>query len=168
MEALRRAPIDRRARVMAAHREPCSGASGVLRSRAGAVAYKGGTGHGHSWQSHARSGDTVGFGSVRRFAALSVATLLGSVAFGSAAGSAGEPANAVRICGERDVLLEQFAMQHREKPQALGLGADGGVIEVLVSPEGGRTMLVTYPDRPTCVVAMGEAWEMLQLAGDPA
>jgi hypothetical protein len=27
---------------------------------------------------------------------------------------------------------------------------------------------VTYPQRPTCVVAMGEAWEMLQLAGDPA
>jgi hypothetical protein len=28
-------------------------------------------------------------------------------------------------------------------------------------------MLVTYPERPTCVVAMGEAWEMMQLAGDP-
>jgi hypothetical protein len=118
--------------------------------------------------SHARLGETVRFGSMRRFAALSAAALLGSVAFGSAAGSAGEPANAVRICGERDVLLEQFAMQQQETPQALGLGADGGVIEVLVSPEGGWTMLVTYPDRPTCVVAMGEAWEMLQLAGDPA
>jgi hypothetical protein len=42
------------------------------------------------------------------------------------------------------------------------------VIEVLVGPDGGWTMLVTYPERPTCVVAMGEAWEMLQLAGDPA
>jgi hypothetical protein len=47
--------------------------------------------------SHARLGETAWFGSMRRFAALSVATLLGSVAFGSAAGSAGEPANAVRI-----------------------------------------------------------------------
>ena len=35
-----------------------------------------------------------------------------------------------------------------------------------MSPEGGWTMLVTYPKRPTCVVAMGEAWEE-QLAGDP-
>jgi hypothetical protein len=105
---------------------------------------------------------------MRRLVALSMAALLGGVAFGSAAGSAaGGSADAVRICGERDALLEQFAMQHDEKPQALGLGADGGVIEVLVSPGGGWTMLVTYPERPTCVVAMGEAWEMMQLAGDP-
>jgi hypothetical protein len=106
--------------------------------------------------------------SMRRFADLSMAALLGGLVFGSATGSAaGGPADAVRICGERDALLEQFAMQHDEKPQALGLGADGGVIEVLVSPAGGWTMLVTYPERPTCVVAMGEAWEMMQLAGDP-
>jgi hypothetical protein len=106
---------------------------------------------------------------MRRVGVLTLSALLGGIAFGSAAGSAaGGPADAVRICGERDVLLEQFAMQHRETPQALGLGADGGVIEVLVGPDGGWTMLVTYPERPTCVVAMGEAWEMLQLAGDPA
>ncbi len=105
---------------------------------------------------------------LRRFVALSMAALLGGVAFGSAGSAAGASADAVRICGERNALLEQFAMEHDEKPQALGLGADGGVIEVLVSPEGGWTMLVTYPQRPTCVVAMGEAWEMMQLAGDPA
>ena len=63
------------------------------------------------------------------------------------------------------MLLEQLATQHDETPQALGLGSDGGVIEVLVSPEGGWTMLVTYPARPTCVVATGKAWEMLQIAG---
>ena len=119
--------------------------------------------------SHARLAEFRPPGRMRRFVTLSMATLLGGLAFGSAAGSAADsPAEAVRICGERDALLEQFAMQHDEKPQALGLGADGGVIEVLVSPEGGWTMLVTYPQRPTCVVAMGEAWELLQLAGDPA
>jgi hypothetical protein len=106
---------------------------------------------------------------MRRLVALSMAALLGAVAFGSGTRSAvGGPADGVRICGERNVLLEQFAMQHDETPQALGLGADGGVIEVLVSPEGAWTMLVTYPERPTCVIATGEHWEMLQLAGDPA
>jgi len=44
----------------------------------------------------------------------------------------------------------------------------GGVLEILVSPKGGWTMLVTYPKRPTCVIAVGEAWQMLQLAGEPA
>ncbi|MGH6920756.1 MAG: hypothetical protein ACREJ0_23990 [Geminicoccaceae bacterium] len=104
---------------------------------------------------------------MRQFVAPCMVVLLG-VVFGSATGGAAGTANAVRICGERNTLLEQFAQQHDETPLALGLGADGGLIEVLVSPEGGWTMLVTYPRRPTCVVAMGEAWEMLQLAGDPA
>jgi hypothetical protein len=119
--------------------------------------------------SHARWAGFVGPFSMRRFVALPIAALLGGMAFGSGAGeAAGGDANAVRICGERAALLEQFAMEHDEKPQALGLGADGGVIEVLVSPRGGWTMLVTYPQRPTCVFAMGEAWETIQLAGDPA
>ena len=116
----------------------------------------------------ARAERVVQTDKMRRLGGLALSALLGGIAFGSAGSAAGGPADAVRICGERDVLLEQFAMQHRETPQALGLGADGGVIEVLVGPDGGWTMLVTYPQRPTCVVAMGEAWEMLQLAGDPA
>ena len=118
--------------------------------------------------SHACLVEFVQSGRMRRFAALSMAALLGGVAFGSTGSAAGDTTDPVRICGERDALLEQFATEHDEKPQALGLGADGGVIEVLVSPEGGWTMLVTYPQRPTCVVAMGEAWVTMQLAGDPA
>ena len=64
-------------------------------------------------------------------------------------------------------MVQQLAQTHEEKPQALGLSGDGGVIEVLVSPEGGWTMLVTYPRRPTCVVAVGEAWQTLPVAGQP-
>ena len=116
----------------------------------------------------ARAEPLIRPGRTRCVGAVALSAVLGSVAFSSATGNAaGGPANGVRICGERNVLLEQFALQHDETPQALGLGADGGLIEVLVSPEGGWTMLVTYPERPTCVVAMGQAWETLQLAGDP-
>jgi hypothetical protein len=93
------------------------------------------------------------------------------------------PAAAAPLCGDRDQILEQLAQLHHEKPSALGLSADGGVLEILVSPEGGWTILVTYPkrsletqDRPrrsvrsseTCVVAVGEAWEALQKLGQPA
>jgi hypothetical protein len=103
---------------------------------------------------------------IRRIGGLALSVLLGGVALGSPTDSpAGSPAGNLRICGERDLLLEQLALHHHETPQALGLGADGGVIEILVSPEGGWTMIVTYPDRPTCVVAIGEAWQMLQLTG---
>ena len=34
-----------------------------------------------------------------------------------------------------------------------------------MSPDGGWTMLVTYPSKPTCVIAVGQAWQMLQLTG---
>ena len=82
---------------------------------------------------------------------------------------ASQPAEAApKLCGKRDQILKRLEQAHDETPQAIGLSGDGGVIEVLISPEGGWTMLVTYPKRPTCVVAAGPAWEMLQLAGDPA
>lgn len=72
-----------------------------------------------------------------------------------------EPAGAARVCGERSRILERLEQKHDETPQAVGLSADGGVLEVLVSPEGGWTILVTYPNRPTCVVAIGKAWQSL-------
>jgi hypothetical protein len=73
-----------------------------------------------------------------------------------------------RLCGDRDQILEQLKQNHNEQPNALGLSADGGVLELLVSPEGGWTILVTYPQRPTCVVAVGRAWEALQKLGEQA
>jgi hypothetical protein len=82
---------------------------------------------------------------------------------------ASQPADAApKLCGDRNQILHGLKQAHEETPQALGLSGDGGVIEVLVSPEGGWTMLITYPRRPTCVVATGEAWQILQVAGEPA
>jgi hypothetical protein len=80
-----------------------------------------------------------------------------------------QPAEAApKLCGHRDQILKRLEQVHQETPQALGLAGDGGVVEVLVSPDGGWTMLLTYPKRPTCIVATGPAWEMLQVAGEPA
>lgn len=100
-----------------------------------------------------------------------LARLIGPIAFallllGSSAVSGS--AAAAPMCGDRDEILERLQQRHDESPTALGLSADGGVLEVLVSPEGGWTILITYPKRPTCVVAVGEAWQTLQLAGQPA
>jgi hypothetical protein len=101
------------------------------------------------------------------------AQLIGSIALAAFAYAGGglfsPPAEAARLCGDRDEILKRLEQRHDETPQALGLSSDGGVLEVLVSPSGGWTILVTYPKRPTCVVAVGEAWQSLQLtAGEPA
>ena len=94
---------------------------------------------------------------------LAVAALL---LLGSAALSG--PAAAAPACGDRDEMLKTLEQRHEEMPSAMGLSADGAVLEVLVSPEGGWTILVTYPERPTCVLAVGDAWQTLQLVGRPA
>ena len=73
-----------------------------------------------------------------------------------------DPAAAATMCGDREEILARLQQRHEESPTALGLSSDGGVLEVLVSPEGGWTILITYPKRPTCVVAVGEAWQTLQ------
>ena len=109
-------------------------------------------------------------GRVRRLGRLA-AQLAGPIAFTAMVLAGASPASADTarpVCGERDVILKRLEQRHDETPQALGLSADGGVLEILVSPEGGWTILVTYPKRPTCVVAVGQAWQTLQLAGQPA
>lgn len=93
---------------------------------------------------------------------------LAALAFGGGA-LLSPAAEATGVCGDRDKILKRLEQRHQETPRALGLSSDGGVLEVLVSPSGGWTILVTYPKRPTCVVAVGNGWQPLQLTGgEPA
>ena len=77
-------------------------------------------------------------------------------------------ADAQALCGERADILETLERTYGEKPQAIGLSQDGGLVEVLVSPSGGWTLLITYPKRPSCVIATGQGWESaIQVMGQP-
>lgn len=83
--------------------------------------------------------------------------------------AAAPQAGAQAVCGERAEILERLTQEFAETPQAVGLSEDGALVEIMVSPSGGWTILVTYPKRPTCVVATGESWEALTIpAGQPA
>jgi hypothetical protein len=82
--------------------------------------------------------------------------------------SGGRPAAARTLCGERGEILERLADRYPNLPLPLGLSQDGGRLEVLIAPDGGWTILVTHPDRATCAVASGQAWESLGLIGQPA
>jgi hypothetical protein len=95
-----------------------------------------------------------------RLAAVSalVALLGGGVALSS-------PAEAATVCGDRGAILKRLEERHHETRQGLGLSSDGAVFEVLVAPDGGWTILATDPKKGTCVIAIGEAWQILQLTG---
>jgi hypothetical protein len=108
---------------------------------------------------------TRNFSSLTRVAGPLLLTLLTL-----AAATVARPAAAGATCAERTTLLAQLERKFAEKPQVIGLSADGGVLEVLASAGGSWTILITYPKRPTCVIATGQAFENIGLitAGQPA
>ena len=82
------------------------------------------------------------------------------MAFPASLGSAEKPDDS--NCGQRSTVLDYLSSKYSEKPIAMGLAANGGLIEVLSSIEGSTfTIIVTMPEGETCMVAAGEGWENL-------
>ena len=73
--------------------------------------------------------------------------------------AAAAPAQAQQFCGDRAEILKTLEGKHGEQPQSIGLSQDGALVEIMVSPGGSWTILVTYPNKPTCVVSTGQDWQ---------
>ena len=72
-------------------------------------------------------------------------------------------AAAQTVCGERAKFIEMLGKKYLEAPVSMGLTSTGAVIEVLTSPKGSWSILLTYPTGATCMVAAGDKWEALPL-----
>mgnify|MGYP000164701444 CR=1 FL=1 len=72
-------------------------------------------------------------------------------------------------CAQREAVLERLADSYHEEPVSIGVTATGSLLEVLASPEGTWTIIITVPNGPTCLVSSGEGWRgaPVQLAQDP-
>lgn len=90
------------------------------------------------------------------------AAALASALVASASASAQQQQQRVP-CGERTAIMSHLEDGYSEKPVAMGLDAQGRVLEVLAAPSGTWTMLVSTPGGLTCLIASGVAWEELQL-----
>jgi hypothetical protein len=77
----------------------------------------------------------------------------------------GQSGNQV-MCADHRELLSDFKDSYREERGAVGVTDSGQLLEVLVSPKGTWTMLVTQPHGPACVVATGQSWELPRQGGD--
>lgn len=73
-------------------------------------------------------------------------------------------------CGAREALLDRLSTKYEEAPVGIGVTATGSLLEVLASPSGSWTIIVTVPGGPTCLVSAGDGWRNapVQLAKDPA
>ncbi len=71
-------------------------------------------------------------------------------------------AQSMRNCGVRDAVVTRLAETYGETRQSMGLGANNQIIEVYASTETGTwTITVTMPNGMTCLVASGQAFEVL-------
>jgi hypothetical protein len=65
-------------------------------------------------------------------------------------------------CGEQAYVTGYLRDQFQEVPVSLGLQADGRMLQVFASEDTGSwTMVSTTANGTSCIVAVGEAWQVL-------
>ena len=65
-------------------------------------------------------------------------------------------------CGPRAIVIEQLARDFGEVVVSRGLASNGTMLELLVSPQGTWTMLISLPNGHSCFGAAGEMWEAVE------
>lgn len=88
------------------------------------------------------------------------------IAIGSAVLLVAAPALAFPACGKRDEVLGVLKDSYAEAATASGVADDGNLMEIVSSPEGTWSLLVTRPDGVSCLIAAGERWKGLP-QGEP-
>jgi len=72
------------------------------------------------------------------------------------------PAFAQSVCDKRAEVTGHLEQKYSEKPVALGMANNGGIVELLTTKEGNTwTIIITLPNGMTCLIAAGEDWEMV-------
>ncbi|MBC8159109.1 MAG: hypothetical protein H8E94_07245 [Alphaproteobacteria bacterium] len=91
---------------------------------------------------------------VRTFYGLLAAAILITV-LGSTPGHA----QVTAACGERGSIASKLDDGYSEKPIAMGLSANGSIVEVFAAASGTFTIILTQPDGVSCILMTGENWE---------
>ena len=90
------------------------------------------------------------------FGALFAATILLADAIAAKPAAADET---LSIWNDRKVVVEALAETYAEQPRALGITADGAVLELFTAGEGETwTITVTLPNGQSRIIATGEHW----------
>ncbi len=74
-----------------------------------------------------------------------------------------------RNCYPRDVVVKRLATGYGEARQAIGLNANGSILEIFASAKTGTwTVVITLPNGIMCLMASGENFEWVtDPKGDP-
>lgn len=61
-------------------------------------------------------------------------------------------------CGPRSEVVGTLERKYHEVPVASGMMPTGLLMEILASPEGTWTIIVTHPQGRSCVFSAGDGW----------
>lgn len=71
------------------------------------------------------------------------------------------------ICAPRAQMVDRLTRQYRAEVQGSGLRDQDQMMEIWAAPSGDWTLVIAYATGQSCIVAMGQAWDMPAPA-DPA
>ena len=66
-------------------------------------------------------------------------------------------------CAPREDILKKGSQDFGQVPMVRGLDSNGHMVEILVSPTGEWSLIVSYPDGNTCVYAVGQAFDLIKV-----
>lgn len=98
---------------------------------------------------------------VFRFASLAAVTALAFGVF-SASASAQQMGGQPAACGDRGDVLSQLKDKYKELPTAFGMTGNGAVVELMTAEDGNWTLLLSFPNGHSCMMAAGQGWELWQ------
>lgn len=64
-------------------------------------------------------------------------------------------------CADRAGLLQELREKFKESPTGYGMTGTGTVVELLTGENGSWTLLLTFPNARSCLIAAGNAWESI-------
>lgn len=92
---------------------------------------------------------------------LSLMVIAVSVALSVARASpvSAQMASTPMLCEKRAKLMETLNHRFQETPTSLGLANTGAIAELLTSEDGSWSIVLTYPQGFSCIVATGRHWQ---------
>ena len=67
------------------------------------------------------------------------------------------------VCGAHNTVSDNLKNAYAEAPVSMGVTTGGGIIEIFASDEGSWTMVITQPNGVSCLIAVGQDWEILPM-----
>ena len=68
-----------------------------------------------------------------------------------------------QVCVDRTKFIQRLKNEYAEQQVSNGINYNGVVVEIFASKDGHFTILATYPEGISCLIASGDNWQEMPL-----